>query len=86
VLHWSKTSKSTVELNRFIDAHLSEIDPDKIIVIGDPEAKYPKFKAIIEVMKKHDWLKFKLLKKGEQLKPPQAQSAFIRQKEICLAT
>jgi hypothetical protein len=76
LLHWSTTSKSAAELNQFVDAHLSNVDPNKIIIIGDPDAKYYQFKAVIEVMKKHDWLKFRLIKKGELPKAPKGETAF----------
>ncbi len=80
LLHWSATSKSTADLNRFVNAHLSEIDPNKIVIYGESNAKYPDFKPIIEVMKKHDWMKFKLMIKGEHIKQPEGETVFINQK------
>jgi biopolymer transport protein ExbD len=63
LLHWSKRATTASELNHFVDAHLPGIDPEKIILIGDPKAKYKEFAPIIEVLKKHDWMKFKLQNK-----------------------
>jgi hypothetical protein len=67
--HWSLTTTKTAELNRFVDEHLRAIDPNKIIVYGDAAAKYPTFKPIIDVLKKHDWLKFKMEDTNRKLKP-----------------
>jgi hypothetical protein len=72
VNHWSLTTLDTAELNRFVDQHIRSIDPNKIIVYGDAAAEYPAFKPIIDVLKKHDWLKFKLQPTGPATKasPP----------------
>jgi biopolymer transport protein ExbD len=72
VNHWSLTTLDTAELNRFVDQHVRSIDPNKIIVYGDAAAEYPTFKPIIDVLKKHDWLKFKLQPTGPATKasPP----------------
>jgi hypothetical protein len=57
---WSIRATSAAEMNRFVDVHLHDIDPGKITVIGDPKAKYEEFAPVLEVLKKHDWLKFRL--------------------------
>lgn len=65
---WKLRATKPAEMNRFVDLHLKEIDPDKIIIYGDGKAKYKTFQPVIEVLKKHDWLKFKLEDTGP--KPP----------------
>ena len=58
---WRLRSVDTTELNRFVIAHFKEIDPSKTLVYGPGKATYKSFAPIINVLKKHDWLKFKLI-------------------------
>ena len=58
---WKIKSNKAAEMNRFVDRHIKAIDPNKIFIYGDAAAKYPSFRSVIEVLKKHDWLKFKLV-------------------------
>lgn len=58
---WKLCSVDTTELSRFVDAHLKEIDPAKTLVYGPGSAQYKSFAPIITVLKKRDWLKFKLV-------------------------
>lgn len=51
---------TAAEMNRFVDIHLHEIDPEKTIVIGDPKAKGKALDPILNVLKKHDWIRFRL--------------------------
>ncbi len=66
---WQLKTNKVKEMNQFVDLHVKEIDPDKIVIYGDPNATYPEFQPIIAVLKKHDWLKFKLEKTGPKPKP-----------------
>jgi hypothetical protein len=58
---WKLRSRDTTQLSRFVDVHLREIDPAKVLVYGPGSAEYKSFAPIITVLKKHDWLKFKLV-------------------------
>jgi len=66
---WKIKSNNVEAMNRFVDSHIKEIDPNKIIIYGDGQAKYPSFKSVLQVLKKHDWLKFKLVDTGAKTKP-----------------
>jgi hypothetical protein len=68
---WKIKSNNAEAMNRFVDSHIKEIDPNKIIIYGDGQAKYPSFSSVIQVLKKHDWLKFKLVDTGAKTKPPE---------------
>jgi len=68
---WKIKSKKAAEMNRFVDTHIKAIDPNKIFIYGDGQAKYPSFRSVIEVLKKHDWLKFKLVDTGANSQPVQ---------------
>jgi hypothetical protein len=68
---WKLRSVSAKEMNAFVDLHIKKIDPNKVIIYGDEAAKYSSFRSILEVLKKHDWIKFKLEKTGQ--KPPEAK-------------
>lgn len=50
------------QLQRFFDLNHSQIENGKILVIGDPKAKYETYKPIIDIFKKHDYLLFYLAK------------------------
>jgi len=54
-------SRDTIQLCRFVDVHIKGIDPTKVLVYGPGSAGYKSFAPIISVLKKHDWLKFKLV-------------------------
>jgi biopolymer transport protein ExbD len=66
---WKLTTTKTEELNRFVDIHLKEIDPAKIVVYGDKDAKYETFHPVLDVLKKHDWMKFRLEDTSAKPKP-----------------
>lgn len=66
---WKIKSNKVEAMNRFVDSHIKEIDPNKITVYGDGQAKYPSFSSVLQVLKKHDWLKFKLVDTGAKSKP-----------------
>lgn len=66
---WKLRTKEVVEMNRFVDLHIKEIDPNKIVIYGDEHAKYKTFQPVIEVLKKHDWMRFKLEDTGPKPKP-----------------
>lgn len=57
---WKLRSTKAIEMNRFVDLHIKEIDPNKIVIYGEGNAKYKSFQSVIEVMKRHDWMRFKL--------------------------
>lgn len=66
---WKLKTNKTADMNRFVDLHLKEIDPNKIVIYGDDAAKYKTFEPVIEVLKKHDWMKFKLESTSPKPKP-----------------
>jgi biopolymer transport protein ExbD len=58
------TKLSTIrELDDFITKHKSGINSRKIMVISSSDLSYDKFKPIFEVLKKHDYYKYNLVKK-----------------------
>lgn len=63
---WKIKTNKIDEMNRFVDLHFKEIDPAKTVVYGDDHAKYPTFKPVIEVLKKHDWIKFRFERIGQK--------------------
>ena len=67
---WKLKSNNAAEMNRFVDMHRKEIDPNKTVVYGDGQAKYESFQSIIQVLKKHDWIKFKFVDTNPTHKPP----------------
>lgn len=71
---WKIKSNNAEAMNRFVDSHIREIDPNKVTVYGDGHAKYPSFKSVLEVLKKHDWLKFKLVDTGVKAKPAEKKA------------
>jgi len=44
---WKLTTTKAGELNRFVDAHLKEIDPNKVVIYGDANAKYKTFQPAV---------------------------------------
>lgn len=68
---WKLKSNKAEEMNNFVDIHLKAIDPNKIFIYGDAAAKYPSFRPVIEVLKKHDWMKFKMMPISPKANPPQ---------------
>ena len=67
--HWRIKSNKAEAMNRFVDSHIKEIDPNKITIYGDGQEKYSSFGSVIQVLKKHDWMKFKLIDTGAKSKP-----------------
>jgi len=73
---WKLKTKEVLEMNRFVDLHIKEIDPNKIVIYGDGHAEYKTFQPVIEVLKKHDWIRFRLEDTGpkRQLAKPKVQT------------
>jgi biopolymer transport protein ExbD len=67
---WKLRSIDAKEMNRFVDLHIKEIDPNKIVIYSDKKARYKSFQSVIEVLKKHDWLKFRIEDTGPKPQPP----------------
>jgi hypothetical protein len=67
---WRLRATSAASMNQFVDTHLREIDPDKITIYSDANAKYKTFQPVLEVLKKHDWLKFKLQDTNPKVRAP----------------
>ncbi len=67
---WKLRAVSTVEMNKFVDLHKKEIDPEKTVIYGDAKAPYESFQSVIGVLKKHDWLKFRLETTGPKHPAP----------------
>jgi len=57
--------KNGKELDAFIEKNKSLIDPNKIKVIADRNTPYPKFKSVIDALKKHEYYKFSMITNNE---------------------
>jgi hypothetical protein len=57
---WMLRTNKKADMNRFVDLHLKEIDPNKIMIYGDSAAEYKTFEPVIEILKRHDWMNFRL--------------------------
>ena len=55
--------KSDKEVNDFIEMNKSLIDPNKISIFIKPNISFDRFKSILDVLKKHGYDKFQVLKK-----------------------
>jgi biopolymer transport protein ExbD len=67
---WKIRTNKAADMNRFVDTHLKEMNPDNIVIYGDGAAKYKTFQSVIEVLKKHDWIRFRFEDTGRKPKPP----------------
>jgi biopolymer transport protein ExbD len=48
------------ELDSFIDSNNNLIDRNKIFIIGSSNTRYERLKPVIEILKRHDFLKFQM--------------------------
>lgn len=57
----TQTVKTLAEVDRYIKANKSRIDPGKIILKGDANLNYQEMKPVFEVLKKYGYHKFKMM-------------------------
>jgi len=67
---WKLRSIEATEMNRFVDLHIKEIDPNNIVIYSDKKTQYKGFQTVLEVLKKHDWLKFRVEDTGPKPHAP----------------
>jgi biopolymer transport protein ExbD len=56
-----QTFNTSAEVDSFISANKMHIDPNKIVLFAAPHVPYEKFKPILDVLRKHEYYKFKLV-------------------------
>jgi hypothetical protein len=57
---WTLRTKKAAEMNRFVDLHQKEIDPEKVFLCADEKASFEEFDPALKVFKKHPWWKWRL--------------------------
>ena len=53
--------ESHEQLDKFISDHKAQIDTDKILIVAPANTVYNDFKFLIDILKKHDLMKFHLV-------------------------
>jgi biopolymer transport protein ExbD len=55
--------KDSVELDKFVTRNQSAIDKNKILITSSSNTPYAKFRPVLEILKKHDYVKFQMITK-----------------------
>jgi biopolymer transport protein ExbD len=61
LLNKEQMAKGSDEVDKFISANKSLIDTNKIKIVSKVNVPYEKFKAILDVLRKHEYYKYKLI-------------------------
>jgi len=61
ILNKKKVLKNSVEVDTFIKDNISIIDPNKVLIRGNSNEHYNRFKSILAIFKKYNYYKFKIL-------------------------
>ena len=73
---WKLRSVDSSQLGRFVDKHIKEFDPSKILICGPGNTQYNSYAPILTVLKKRHLFNFKLVVTDAKLKvdTPKIQS------------